>query len=123
LYIEPLIFRGFFYFKKWHILDFFIINFTKSSFFFLEEFMTNIEDRVVKEAYFLLQNKTTIRRVAKEFGVSKSTVHFDLSKRLKVINRALYEKINQILKQNFSEKHYRGGFSTRLKYLQNSRSA
>ncbi len=83
--------------------------------------MSEIESRVIKEAYYLLHNKTTVRKVAKKFCISKSTVHYDLSKRLKKINRALYEKVNQIFIQNFSEKHFRGGLATKLKYQENMR--
>ena len=79
--------------------------------------MSEIVDRVIKEAYYLLQYKSTVRIVAKEFGVSKSTVHYDLAKRLKNINMALYEKVSKIFAQNFSEKHYRGGLATKQKYL------
>ena len=79
--------------------------------------MESIDDRVIKEAHYLLQYRATVRKVAREFGISKSTVHFDLSKRLKKQNPALYEKISQILRQNFEEKHYRGGLSTKNKYL------
>lgn len=79
--------------------------------------MNEIDNRVIKEAYYVLQHKTTVRKVAKVFCISKSTVHYDLSKRLKKINVALHQKVGQIFAQNFSEKHFRGGAATRLKYL------
>ena len=75
-----------------------------------------IEDRVVCEAYKLLDTSGTVRSVAKFFNVSKSTVHFDLTKRLKKINFDLYKRVQKILKINFFERHKRGGESTKRKY-------
>ena len=75
-----------------------------------------IAKRVEGEALFLLRYKTTVRCVAKQFGVSKSTVHFDLSKRLKIINFDLFERVDEVLKDNFKQKHLRGGLSTKIKY-------
>ena len=81
--------------------------------------MSEIDNRVIKEAYYFLEHKTTVRKMAEIFCVSKSTIHYDLSKRLKKMNRALYEKVSKIFAQNFAEKHYRGGLATKLKYQQN----
>ena len=67
-------------------------------------------------ANYILQTSSTVRRAAKVFGVSKSTIHYDVSYRLKKINYALYVKINKILQENFNEKHIRGGEATRKKY-------
>ena len=78
----------------------------------------NIENRVLLVANYILQTKSTVRRAAKVFGVSKSTIHYDVSYRLKKINYALYLKINKILTENFNEKHIRGGQSTKNKYKQ-----
>ena len=77
----------------------------------------NIELRVFSEAEFILKNKCTVREMTRFFNVSKSTVHNDLSKRLKMLNRNLYSKVDKILKFNFSVKHLRGGRATRQKYL------
>ena len=76
----------------------------------------NIENRVLMVANYILQTSSTVRRAAKVFGVSKSTIHYDVSYRLKKINYALYVKINKILQENFNEKHIRGGEATRKKY-------
>jgi len=76
----------------------------------------NIENRVILVANYILQTKSTVRRAAKVFGVSKSTIHYDVAYRLKKINYALFLKINKILRQNFNEKHIRGGQATKNKY-------
>ena len=75
-----------------------------------------IKERTLNEARFLVSTKKTIRHTAKIFGVSKSTVHIDLSKRLKILNQQLYESVKEILNFNFEEKHIRGGISTKNKY-------
>ncbi|MDD3397380.1 MAG: sporulation transcriptional regulator SpoIIID [Clostridia bacterium] len=66
---------------------------------------------------YIFKTKCTVRQTAKIFGISKSTVHYDVSTRLKKIDRSLYEKIHKILSDNFNEKHIRGGEATRKKYL------
>ena len=78
----------------------------------------NIENRVILVANYILQTKSTVRRAAKVFGVSKSTIHYDVAYRLKKINYTLFLKINKILRQNFNEKHIRGGQATKNKYKQ-----
>jgi len=77
----------------------------------------NIENRVYLEAEFILKNKCTIRSMTSVFNVSKSTIHFDLSKRLKRYNYSLFLKVDKILKFNLSQRHIRGGKSTKNKYL------
>lgn len=77
----------------------------------------NIEDRVLVLAEHILKTNDTIRGAALRYGVSKSTVHIDVSKRLKKIDTKMYQKIKKILEKNFSEKHIRGGNSTKKKYL------
>ena len=67
-------------------------------------------------ALYLIKNKSTVRKTADYFGVSKSLVHNDISKKLPLINKSLYEKLKVILNINFSEKHIRGGIATREKY-------
>lgn len=79
--------------------------------------MQDIDVRVKQEAVFILKQKTTIRNTAKHFGVSKSTVHFDLSTRLKKVNFHLYKKVQKLLQFNFGERHIRGGKATRQKYI------
>ena len=63
-----------------------------------------------------LANNTTVRAAAKQFGVSKSTVHKDLTERLEKINPALYQQVRQLLDRNKAERHIRGGMATRRKY-------
>ncbi len=72
--------------------------------------------RAEKFARFIIENKTTIRHTAKVFDISKSTVHNDVSNRLKEYNYNLYEEVQKILRYNFKEKHIRGGLSTKKKY-------
>ena len=67
-------------------------------------------------AIYIINNSCTIRECASAFNISKSTVHNDLSKKLKKTNRFLYCSVYKILSKNFAEKHIRGGNSTRLKY-------
>jgi len=75
-----------------------------------------IERRAIEEGEYLVKAKTTVRGVAEHFGISKSTVHYDLSRRLKRIDYDLWEQADEMLKLNFSERHIRGGESTRKKY-------
>ncbi len=75
-----------------------------------------IEERVLEVAQYIIDSKATIRKTAKAFGLSKSTVHTDLSKKLKYENYELYLRVQILLKNNFKEKHLRGGESTRIKY-------
>ena len=77
---------------------------------------TNIEERAVSLARYIIENRTTVRSAAKKFGVSKSTVHKDLSERLPAINRSLYRQVKEILNENKAERHIRGGIATRKKY-------
>lgn len=76
----------------------------------------NIDVRVKQEALFILNKKTTIRETAKAFNVSKSTVHFDLTTRLKKLNFKLYKKVAKLLDFNLSLRHIRGGIATKNKY-------
>ncbi len=75
-----------------------------------------IKERTLQEANYVVQMQQTIRQTAKIFNLSKSTVHNDISKRLQMVDSALYEQVKKILDQNFSEKHIRGGQSTKQKY-------
>lgn len=76
----------------------------------------NIEERVYELAEYIITNKATVRAAAKQFGISKSTVHKDLSERLENYNRNLYLQVKEILEQNKAERHIRGGIATRKKY-------
>ena len=75
--------------------------------------------RVIDFANYIISNKSTIRQTALYFGYSKSTVHNDIQKKLKKINLSLYQNVRKILKNNFEQKHIRGGESTKQKYLKN----
>lgn len=68
-------------------------------------------------AQYVIENGATVRQTAAFFGISKSTVHKDLSKRLKCINKTLYLQVKEILELNKSERHIRGGEATKQKYL------
>ena len=76
-----------------------------------------MKSREEKFAIFIIDNKSTIRKCAEVFGYSKSTVHNDLSKKLKSTNKFLYYQVYKVLEQNLKERHFRGGDATRLKYL------
>lgn len=65
---------------------------------------------------YIVENDATIRQAAKEFLYSKSTVHIDVSKRLKSVDRRLYEQVKIVLENNFNEKHIRGGIATKNKF-------
>lgn len=76
----------------------------------------NIEDRACRMALYIIENRATVRACAQRFGISKSTVHKDLSERLPAFNRTLYLQVKQILEENKTERHIRGGMATRKKY-------
>ena len=66
---------------------------------------------------YVINTGSTVRQAADHFGISKSTVHKDLTFKLKIINKSLYNKVKVILDINKAERHLRGGEATRLKYL------
>lgn len=76
-----------------------------------------ITERVLQSAKLLIFERSNVRRVAKRIGCSKSTVHKDLSERLKDIDYDLYVEVQKIFEINKQEKHLRGGNSTKIKYL------
>ena len=75
-----------------------------------------MEERAQELALYIIENKATVRAAATRFGISKSTVHKDLSERLPTINRGLYGQVKAILNENKAERHIRGGIATRKKY-------
>ena len=77
---------------------------------------TNIEERACDLAVYIIENKATVRAAALQFGISKSTVHKDLTERLPGVNMALYKQVRRLLDINKSERHIRGGMATRRKY-------
>ena len=76
----------------------------------------SIEERAIKLAHYIIDSKDTVRGTAKKFGLSKSTVHKDVSERLKKINPSLAKEVRAILDENKAERHIRGGMATKLKY-------
>ena len=75
-----------------------------------------IEERACCLARYIIDSKDTVRGTAKKFGISKSTVHKDVSERLLKINPALATQVRMILDENKAERHIRGGMATKLKY-------
>lgn len=78
-----------------------------------------IKERTIKIGKYIVETRKTVRVIAKEFGVSKSTVHKDLTERLPVINPELANEVTKILDYHKSVRHLRGGEATRLKYKKN----
>lgn len=76
-----------------------------------------VEERAAKLGEYIIESKATVRSAAKKFGISKSTVHKDVSQRLKNVNPVLYREVRQILDINKSQRHIRGGMATKNKYL------
>jgi len=76
-----------------------------------------IEQRACELAVYIIETGATVRACAKRFGISKSTVHKDLSQRLPQCNKSLYRQVRQVLDLNKAERHIRGGIATREKYL------
>ena len=75
-----------------------------------------IEERACELAVYMIETGATVRSAAKHFGISKSTVHKDLSQRLPQYNRRLYEQVRHVLDDNKAQRHIRGGMATRKKY-------
>ena len=76
-----------------------------------------IEERAVEVANYIIENNATVRQAAKQFGISKSTVHKDCSDRLLLISPSLATEVRKILDVNKAERHIRGGLATKEKYL------
>ena len=77
----------------------------------------NIEERAINLAHYIIDTKDTVRGTAKKYGISKSTVHKDVSERLLKINPGLAKEVREILDENKAERHIRGGMATKLKYI------
>lgn len=78
---------------------------------------TYIEERAIEVAEFIISSKATVRETAKRFGVSKSTVHKDITDRVEKLNPQLAKDVRKVLEINKAERHIRGGLATREKYL------
>lgn len=75
-----------------------------------------IEERACKMAVYIVETGATVRATAQHFGISKSTVHKDLSQRLPHYNKTLYRQVRCVLDENKAQRHIRGGIATREKY-------
>ena len=78
----------------------------------------SIDERTLKIAEYITETSCTVRDAAKEFGIAKSTVHKDLTKRLPALDSNLFKKVRRVLDTNFSLRHLRGGESTKRMYLE-----
>lgn len=78
---------------------------------------TLLYKRVLEVSEYIIETGCTVRAAAKVFGVSKSTIHKDISERLPKISTTLYDKIKLVLEKNKRERHLRGGLATKMKYL------
>ena len=78
--------------------------------------LDTLEERVCELAVYIIETGATVRAAAKHFGISKSTVHKDLSQRLPHIQSALYQQVRGILEINKAQRHIRGGMATQRKY-------
>lgn len=76
----------------------------------------SIEERAINLAQYIIDSKDTVRGTAKKFGISKSTVHKDVSERLLEISPTLAFEVRKVLDENKAERHIRGGMATKLKY-------
>lgn len=75
-----------------------------------------IEERAVELAVYIIETGATVRTAAQHFGISKSTVHKDLSQRLPMYNKSIYQQVRKVLDLNKAQRHIRGGMATRKKY-------
>ena len=75
-----------------------------------------IEERIIKCAEYIVETGCTVRTCSARFGISKSTVHKDVSERLRLIDKDLYDAVREVLEKNLSERHIRGGIATKTKY-------
>ncbi|MBQ9532085.1 MAG: sporulation transcriptional regulator SpoIIID [Eubacterium sp.] len=77
----------------------------------------NNEIRCIELGEYIVETKATVRQAAEVFGISKSTVHTDVTKRLSIISPILAQKVNEVLQENKAQRHIRGGLATKEKYL------
>ena len=108
--------------KKVNTIAFFIIQYKKpiqGDALFLRAIIMKgyIEERALQIAAYIIENNATVRQTAKQFGISKSTVHKDMTERLGELNPSLAGQVRFVLDLNKSERHIRGGLATKEKYL------
>ncbi len=77
----------------------------------------NVEKRCVEIGRYIRDTGATVRQAATVFGISKSTVHIDVTKRLHELDRSLYDEVERVLQENKAERHIRGGNATKEKYI------
>ena len=75
-----------------------------------------VEERAIELGEYIIENTATVRAAAGKFHISKSTVHKDVSDRLKTVNPQLYDRVREVLEVNKAQRHIRGGIATREKY-------
>lgn len=75
-----------------------------------------VEERAIELGRYIVENNTTVRAAAKQYGISKSTVHTDVSRRLERLDPILFEQVRAVLNLNKAQRHIRGGIATREKY-------
>ena len=80
-------------------------------------YISTTKERCIMLGTYLVENNLTVRAVAQKFGISKSTVHKDVTHTLKKVNKPLYEEVKSVLEKNKMERHLRGGEATRQKYI------
>lgn len=78
----------------------------------------NVENRCVQLGNYIVETKATVRQAATIFGISKSTVHNDVTKRLSTINPTLSNEVKKVLDENKAQRHIRGGLATKKKYIE-----
>ena len=79
----------------------------------------SVDERAIELGEYIVEHEATVRKTAKKFGISKSTVHKDVAQRLKYVDPQLYQKVKAILDENKAQRHIRGGIATKLKYQKN----
>ena len=84
----------------------------------MKNLIGNVEKRCIDLGHYIIETKATVRQAAAVFGISKSTVHNDVTKRLAVINPLLCSEVKEVLEENKAERHIRGGLATRKKYIE-----
>lgn len=82
----------------------------------------DIHDRACQLAVYMIETGGTVRSAAQKFGISKSTVHKDLTQRLKQYNPLLYQQVRELMEVNKAQRHIRGGIATREKYRRNTKN-
>lgn len=78
---------------------------------------SNVEKRCIEIGNYIKNTGATVRKAGSVFGISKSTVHIDVTKRLYEIDRELYNEVEKVLQENKAQRHIRGGIATKEKYI------